>query len=178
MMCTLLNALRRDGDQKRKASNHNITPRIDKDDVTSDKQASVGSLKFSVLYKGADTATPLLYVTVLGLEGVSDEIVTPGKHGAYVKVCLSPKFTTWRRTRTLDVSEKLAFKDHFIISGVKPVDLEEAILRFVVLSVGEDERDIGQLDVPLKELKSRDKFKRTCALHAPGAMNDGIAKLS
>lgn len=169
MMCTLLNALRRDKEQKRKeteTSNQDIIHRIAEENVTSGNEASVGSLKFSVLYRGADSATPLLYVTVLGLEGVANETVTK-ERTVYVKVCLSPKFTTWRRTRTLNVSEKLVFKDHFIISGVKPVDLEEAILRFVVVCVREDEKVIGQLDVPLGELKSRDKFKRTCALHAP-----------
>lgn len=178
MMYTLLNALRRDGEQKRKeveTSNHNIIPCIDQENVTSGREASVGSLKFSVLYKGAESATPLLYVTVLGLEGISSDEVTSG-HAAYVKVCLSPKFTTWRRTRMLDVSEKLVFKDHFIISGVKPADLEEAILRFVVVCVEEDERVIGELEVPLEELKSRDKLKRTCPLHPPYAKNDGTTE--
>ena len=177
MMCTLLNALRRDGEQKRKeveTPNHNIIHRVNKENVTSGKEASVGSLKFSVLYKGAESATPLLYVTILGLEGILNERVTPG-HAVYVKVCLFPKFTTWRRTRTLNVSEKLVFKDHFIISGVTPVDLEEAILRFVIVCV-EDERVIGELEVPLEELKSRDNLKRTCALHAPCAMDDGTAE--
>ena len=176
MMCTLLNALRRDGKQKRdtETSNDDIIHRIDEENLTNDREASVGSLKFSVLYKGADSVTPLLYVTVLGLEGVSNEAVTK-ESTVYVKVCLSPKFTTWRRTRALNVSEKLVFKDHFIISGVKPVDLEEAILRFVVVCVREDEQVIGELDVPLEELKSRDKFKRTCALHVPRCpKNDGI----
>lgn len=180
MMCTLLNALRRDGRQKRKdteTSNHNVIHRIDEENVTSGREASVGSLKFSVLYKGGESETPLLYVTVLGLEGVTTETVTTDST-VYIKVCLSPKFTTWRRTRTLNVSEKLDFKDHFIISGVKLVDLEAAILRFVVVCVGEDEQVIGQLDVPLKELKSRDKFKKTCALHVPYcAKNDGITEL-
>ena len=172
MMCTLLNALRRDGKQKRKdteTSNHDISHRIDHDEenLTNGREASVGSVKFSVLYKGADSGTPLLYVTVLGLDGVSNETVTK-ESTVYVKVCLSPKFTTWRRTKALNVSEKLVFKDHFILSGVKPVDLEEAILRFVVVCVtGWDEQVIGELDVPLEELKSRDKLKRTCALHVP-----------
>lgn len=180
MMCTLLNALRRNGKQQRKdteTSKHNVIHRIDEENVTNGKETSVGSLKFSVLYKGADSGTPLLYVTVLGLEGVTTETVTTDST-VYIKVCLSPKFTTWRRTRALNVSEKLDFKDHFIISGVKPVDLEGAILRFVVVCVGEDEKVIGQLDVPLDELKSRDKFKRTCALHVPYcARNDGITEL-
>ena len=179
MMCTLLNALRRDGKQKRKdteTSSHDINHRIDHDEenLTNSREASVGSVKFSVLYKGADSGTPLLYVTVLGLEGVSNETVTE-ESTVYVKVCLSPKFTSWRRTRARNVSEKLVFKDHFIISGVKPVDLEEAILRFVVVCVREDEQVIGELDVPLEELKSRDKFKRTCALHAASCpKNDRI----
>jgi len=180
MMCTLLNALRRDGKQKRKdaeTSNHNVIHRIDEENVANNREASVGSLKFSVLHKGADSGTPLLYVTVLGLEGVTTETLTTDST-VYIKVCLSPKFTTWRRTRALNVSEKLVFKDHFIISGVKTVDLEEAVLRFVVVCVGEDEQVIGQLDVPLKELKSRDKFKRTCALRAPYcAKDDGIEEL-
>ena len=180
MMYTLLNALRRGGKQKRKeteTSNYDISHRIDEENVTNGSEASVGNLKFSVLYRGADSATPLLYVTVLGLEGVTNETATTDST-VYVKVCLSPKFTTWRRTRPLNVSEKLDFKDHFIISGVKPADLEEAVLRFVVVCVGEHEQVIGQLDVPLGELKSRDKFKRTCALHAPFcAEDDGTTEL-
>lgn len=181
MMCTLLNALRRDGKQRRKGpgtSNYGVIHCIDEENLTNGREASVGSLKFSVLYKGADSVTPLLYVTVLGLEGVSNETVSK-ESTVYVKVCLSPKFTTWRRTGALNVSEKLVFKDHFIISGVKPADLEEALLRFVVVCVREDEQVIGELDVPLEELKSRDKFKRTCALHAPYcAKNDGITSSS
>ena len=180
MMCTLLNALRRDGKQKRKdteTSNHNVIHRIDERNVTNGREASAGSLKFSVLYKGADSGTPLLYVTVLDLEGVTTKTITTDST-VYIKVCLSPKFTTWRRTRALNVSEKLVFKDHFIISGVKTVDLEEAVLRFVVVCVGEDEQVIGQLDVSLEELKSRGEFKRTCALRAPyRAKDDGIKEL-
>ena len=177
MMCKLLYALRRDEKQKQKETE---TPQkdaihlVDEENVTNGSEASVGSLKFSVLYRGANSATPLLYVTVLGLEGVANEIVRT-ESTVYIKLCLSPKFTTWRRTRALNVSEKLDFKDHFIISGVKPVDLEAATLRFAVVCAGEDEQVIGQLNVPLEELKSRDKFKRTCALHAPHcAKNDGI----
>ena len=180
MMSTLLNALRRDGKQKQKDTetpNHNKIHRIDEENVTNGSEALVGSLKFSVLYRGANSATPLLYVTVLGLEGVTNETVTT-ESTVYIKVCLSPKFTTWRRTRTLNVSEKVVFKDHFIISGVKPADLEAAILRFVVVCVAEDEQVIGQLNVPLVELKSRDKFKRTRPLNVPYcAKNDGIIEL-
>ena len=177
VMCTLLNALRRDEKQTQKETEtpkKDTIQRVEEENVTNGSEALVGSLKFSVLYRGANSATPLLYVTVLGLEGVDNEIVRT-ESTVYIKVCLSPKFTTWRRTRALNVSEKLDFKDHFIISGVKPVDLEAATLRFAVVCVGEDEQVIGQLNVPLEELKSRDKFKRTCALHAPHcAKNDGI----
>ena len=173
MMCILLNALRREGEQKPKkeTSDPRISQRHNRENIANGSETLVRSLKFSVFYKGTDFVTPLLYVSVLGLEGVSDEIITP-LHRAYVKVCLFPKFTTWRRTKMLNVSQKqLVFKDHFIISGVKPADLEDAMLRFVVVCVGEEEKVIGQLEVSLAELRSRDKLKRTCALHAPSAKN-------
>ena len=181
IMSTLLNALRRDGEKRKQLQMVEIskhdgdTNRLDlTDTVTIDKEDSIGNLKLSVLYRKADSATPLLYVSILGLEVMLKEIVSP-EYGIYVKVCLSPKFATWRRTRILNVSESLVLKDHFVMSGVKPIDLEEAILRFVVVRVGEDEKPIGQLEVPLEELKSRDKFKRTYALRAPtyNAKDDG-----
>lgn len=177
MMCTLLNALRREGEQKRKGhSGDSVTKRNVRENVTNGNETLAGNLKFLVLYKGAGYSTPLLYVSVLGLEGVSDEIITPS-HSVYVKFCLLPKFTTWRKTKMLHISDKqLVFKDHFIISGVKPVDLDEAILRFVAVCVREEEKVIGQLEVPLAELKTRVKLKRTCAFHALSARNDGTAE--
>ena len=176
MMCNLLNALRRDGEQKqiKETSGYGVASN-NKENITDRCETLVRNLKFSVLYKRADNSTPLLYVSVLGLEGLSEEIITP-LHSTYVKFCLFPMFKTWRRTKTVHISDKqLVFKDHFIISGVKPVDLEQTILRFIVVCNGEQEKDIGQLEVPLVELKSRDKLKRTCALHPPGAKDDGIA---
>ena len=176
MMSTLLTALRRDGIQKQKGtSGHSAAKRNDRENVTNSSETLVRNLKFSVLYKRADNSTPLLYVSVLDLEGVSEELITP-LHSIYVKFCLFPMFKTWRRTKTVNISDKqLVFKDHFIISGVKPVDLEQATLRFIVVCNGQQERDIGQLEVPLAELKSRDKLKRTCALQPPGVKDDGIA---
>lgn len=167
MMSSLLNALRRDGEQKRKEK--------DKENTTNEGGISVRKLKFSVFYKEAHNSTSLLYVNVIGLEFVSEEIIT-SSHSIYVKFCLFPKFTTWRRTKTVNISGKqLVFKDHFIISGVKAVDLENAILRFIVVCIEEQERVIGQLEVPLAGLNSGDKLTRTCALQPPGAMDDGIA---
>ena len=85
---------------------------------------------------------------MLGLQEVSDKLIT-SLHSAYVRFRLFPKFTTWRRTKTLNISSKeLVFKDHFIISGIKPADLEEAILQFDAVNVEEEERIIGHLEVP------------------------------
>lgn len=172
MMSTLLTALRRDGAQKQKETC--VAKCNDRENVTNGSETLVRNLKFSVLYKRADNSIPLLYVSVLGLEGVSEELISP-LHSIYVKFCLLPMYETWRRTKTVNISDKqLVFKDHFIISGVKPVDLEQAILRFIVVCNGEQERDIGQLEVPLAELKSRHKLKWTCALQPPGAKDDGF----
>lgn len=166
-MSSLLNALRRDGKQKRTEK--------DIENTTNEGGISIRKLKFSVLYKEAHNSTSLLYVNVIGLECVPEGIIT-SSHSTYVKFCLFPKFTTWRRTKTVNISGKqLVFKEHFIISGVKSVDLENAILRFIVVYIEEQERVIGQLEVPLAGLNSGDKLTRTCALQPPGAMDDGIA---
>ena len=172
MMSTLLHALQKSGEQRNtETATHDrrTSQRVNKEKTTETNcnAGSAGNLKFAVFYKGANSSTPLLYVSVLGLQEVPDTIIT-NQHRAYVRLCLFPKFTTWRRTKTHNVSEKvLIIKDHFIISDVKPSDLEEAILRFEVVCVNKEERIIGQVEIPLVELKSRDKLKRTAALQSP-----------
>ena len=170
LMSSLLNALQREEREKR---NHNSTA-IDKTSISPTNEPSVGDLKCSVFYKGAQSSNPMLYVTIQGLENISQEILNPEKSSIYVKVCLSPKSTTWRRTKTLHGSEKLSFKDHFIMSGVKPSDLNDAKLRFAVVSVAKEETVIGQLEIPLMELESREKLKGTYSLRAPPTKTDGI----
>ena len=167
MMSTLLHALRKSG-ERRKIETSNSDRRASQR-VTNFNAGSAGNIKFAVFYKGANSSTPLLYVSVLGLQEVPDTIITD-QHRAYVRFCLFPKFTTWRRTKTHNVSGKvLIIKDHFIISDVKPSDLEKAILRFEVVCVKKEERVIGQVEIPLAELTSRDKLKRTSALQSPNA---------
>lgn len=167
MMSTLLHALQKSG-ERRKIETSNPDRRASQR-VTNCNAASAGNIKFAVFYKGANSSTPLLYVSVLGLQEVPDTIITD-QHRAYVRFCLFPKFTTWRRTKTHNVSGKvLIIKDHFIISDVKPSDLEKAILRFEVVCVKKEERVIGQVEIPLAELTSRDKLKRTAALQSPNA---------
>ena len=167
MMSTLLHALQKSG-ERRKIETSNPDRRASQR-VTNFNAGSAGNIKFAVFYKGANSSTPLLYVSVLGLQEVPDTIITD-QHRAYVRFCLSPKFTTWRRTKTHNVSGKvLIIKDHFIISDVKPSDLEKAILRFEVVCVKKEERVIGQVEIPLAELTSRDKLKRTAALQSPNA---------
>lgn len=167
MMSTLLHALQKSG-ERRKIETSNPDRRASQR-VTNFNAGSAGNIKFAVFYKGANSSTPLLYVSVLGLQEVPDTIITD-QHRAYVRFCLFPKFTTWRRTKTHDVSGKvLIIKDHFIISDVKPSDLEKAILRFEVVCVKKEERVIGQVEIPLAELTSREKLKRTAALQSPNA---------
>lgn len=167
MMSTLLHALQKSG-ERRKIETSNPDRRASQR-VTNCNAGSAGNIKFAVFYKGANSSTPLLYVSVLGLREVPDTIITD-QHRAYVRFCLFPKFTTWRRTKTHNVSGKvLIIKDHFIISDVKPSDLEKAILRFEVVCVKKEERVIGQVEIPLAELTSRDKLKRTAALQSPNA---------
>ena len=167
MMSTLLHALQKSG-ERRKIETSNSDRRASQR-VTNFNAGSAGNIKFAVFYKGANSSTPLLYVSVLGLQEVPDTIITD-QHRAYVRFCLFPKFTTWRRTKTHNVSGKvLIIKDHFIISDVKPSDLEKAILRFEVVCVKKEERVIGQVEIPLAELTSRDKLKRTAALQSPNA---------
>ena len=167
MMSTLLHALQKSG-ERRKIETSNPDRRASQR-VTNFNAGSAGNIKFAVFYKGANSSTPLLYVSVLGLQEVPDTIITD-QHRAYVRFCLFPKFTTWRRTKTHNVSGKvLIIKDHFIISDVKPSDLEKAILRFEVVCVKKEERVIGQVEIPLAELPSRDKLKRTAALQSPNA---------
>ena len=167
MMSTLLQALQKSG-ERRKIETSNPDRRASQR-VTNFNGGSAGNIKFAVFYKGANSSTPLLYVSVLGLQEVPDTIITD-QHRAYVRFCLFPKFTTWRRTKTHNVSGKvLIIKDHFIISDVKPSDLEKAILRFEVVCVKKEERVIGQVEIPLAELTSRDKLKRTAALQSPTA---------
>ena len=167
MMSTLLHALQKSG-ERRKIETSNPDRRASQR-VTNFNAGSAGNIKFAVFYKGANSSTPLLYVSVLGLQEVPDTIITD-QHRAYVRFCLFPKFTTWRRTKTHNVSGKvLIIKDHFIISDVKPSDLEKAILRFEVVCVKKEERVIGQVEIPLEELTSRDKLKRTAALQSPNA---------
>ena len=167
MMSTLLQALQKSG-ERRKIETSNPDRRASQR-VTNFNAGSAGNIKFAVFYKGANSSTPLLYVSVLGLQDVPDTIITD-QHRAYVRFCLFPKFTTWRRTKTHNVSGKvLIIKDHFIISDVKPSDLEKAILRFEVVCVKKEERVIGQVEIPLAELTSRDKLKRTAALQSPNA---------
>ena len=167
MMSTLLHALQKSG-ERRKIETSNPDRRASQR-VTNFNAGSAGNIKFAVFYKGANSSTPLLYVSVLGLQDVPDTIITD-QHRAYVRFCLFPKFTTWRRTKTHNVSGKvLIIKDHFIISDVKPSDLEKAILRFEVVCVKKEERVIGQVEIPLAELTSRDKLKRTAALQSPNA---------
>lgn len=167
MMSTLLHALQKSG-ERRKIETSNPDRRASQL-VTNFNAGSAGNIKFAVFYKGANSSTPLLYVSVLGLQEVPDTIITD-QHRAYVRFCLFPKFTTWRRTKTHNVSGKvLIIKDHFIISDVKPSDLEKAILRFEVVCVKKEERVIGQVEIPLAELTSRDKLKRTAALQSPNA---------
>ena len=167
MMSTLLHALQKSG-ERRKIETSNPDRRASQR-VTNFNAGSAGNIKFAVFYKGANSSTPLLYVSVLGLQEVPDTIITD-QHRAYVRFCLFPKFTTWRRTKTHNVSGKvLIIKDHFIISDVKPSDLEKAILRFEVVCVKKEERVIGQVEIPLAELTSRDKLKRTAALQSPNA---------
>lgn len=167
MMSTLLQALQKSG-ERRKIETSNPDRRASQR-VTNFNAGSAGNIKFAVFYKGANSSTPLLYVSVLGLQEVPDTIITD-QHRAYVRFCLFPKFTTWRRTKTHNVSGKvLIIKDHFIISDVKPSDLEKAILRFEVVCVKKEERVIGQVEIPLAELTSRDKLKRTAALQSPNA---------
>ena len=167
MMSTLLHALQKSG-ERRKIETSNPDRRASQR-VTNFNAGSAGNIKFAIFYKGANSSTPLLYVSVLGLQEVPDTIITD-QHRAYVRFCLFPKFTTWRRTKTHNVSGKvLIIKDHFIISDVKPSDLEKAILRFEVVCVKKEERVIGQVEIPLAELTSRDKLKRTAALQSPNA---------
>ena len=167
MMSTLLQALQKSG-ERRKIETSNPDRRASQR-VTNFNAGSAGNIKFAVFYKGANSSTPLLYVSVLGLQEVPDTLITD-QHRAYVRFCLFPKFTTWRRTKTHNVSGKvLIIKDHFIISDVKPSDLEKAILRFEVVCVKKEERVIGQVEIPLAELTSRDKLKRTAALQSPNA---------
>lgn len=167
MMSTLLHALQKSG-ERRKIETSNPDRRASQR-VTNFNAGSAGNIKFAVFYKGANSSTPLLYVSVLGLQEVPDTIITD-QHRAYVRFCLFPKFTTWRRTKTHNVSGKvLIIKDHFIISDVKPSDLEKAILRFEVVCVKKEERVIGQVEIPLAELTSRDKLKRIAALQSPNA---------
>lgn len=167
MMSTLLHALQKSG-ERRKIETSNPDRRASQL-VTNFNAGSAGNIKFAVFYKGANSSTPLLYVSVLGLQEVPDTLITD-QHRAYVRFCLFPKFTTWRRTKTHNVSGKvLIIKDHFIISDVKPFDLEKAILRFEVVCVKKEERVIGQVEIPLAELTSRDKLKRTAALQSPNA---------
>ena len=167
MMSTLLHALQKSG-ERRKIETSNPDRRASQR-VTNFNAGSAGNIKFAVFYKGANSSKPLLYVSVLGLQEVPDTIITD-QHRAYVRFCLFPKFTTWRRTKTHNVSGKvLIIKDHFIISDVKPSDLEKAILRFEVVCVKKEERVIGQVEIPLAELTSRDKLKRTAALQSPNA---------
>ena len=167
MMSTLLQALQKSG-ERRKIETSNPDRRASQR-VTNFNAGSAGNIKFAVFYKGANSSTPLLYVSVLGLQEVPDTLITD-QHRAYVRFCLFPKFTTWRRTKTHNVSGKvLIIKDHFIISDVKPFDLEKAILRFEVVCVKKEERVIGQVEIPLAELTSRDKLKRTAALQSPNA---------
>lgn len=167
MMSTLLHALQKSG-ERRKIETSNPDRRASQR-VTNFNAGSAGNIKFAIFYKGANSSTPLLYVSVLGLQEVPDTIITD-QHRAYVRFCLFPKFTTWRRTKTHNVSGKVPIiKDHFIISDVKPSDLEKAILRFEVVCVKKEERVIGQVEIPLAELTSRDKLKRTSALQSPNA---------
>lgn len=167
MMSTLLHVLQKSG-ERRKIETSNSDRRASQR-VTNFNAGSAGNIKFAVFYKGANSSTPLLYVSVLGLQEVPDTIITD-QHRVYVRFCLFPKFTTWRRTKTHNVSGKvLIIKDHFIISDVKPSDLEKAILRFEVVCVKKEERVIGQVEIPLAELTSRDKLKRTAALQSPNA---------
>lgn len=167
MMSTLLHALQKSG-ERRKIETSNPDRRASQR-VTNFNAGSAGNIKFAVFYKGTNSSTPLLYVSVLGLQEVPDTIITD-QHRAYVRFCLFPKFTTWRRTKTHNVSGKvLIIKDHFIISDIKPSDLEKAILRFEVVCVKKEERVIGQVEIPLAELTSRDKLKRTAALQSPNA---------
>ena len=162
IMSTLLNALRRDGEKRKQQQN------IDQgsNHLTSDKEALVGNLKVSVLYKNGNSVTSLLYVSILGLEVTLNENVMP-ECDVYVKVCLLPKFSTWQRTRTVNITDSFVLRDHFVMSGVKAMDLKEAILRFIVVRLGEDDKPFAQVDVSLEELKSCHKFKRTYALRAP-----------
>ena len=167
MMSTLLPALQKSGERRKIETS--TRDRRASQRVTNFNAGSAGNIKFAVFYKGANSSTPLLYVSVLGLQEVPDTIITD-QHRAYVRFCLFPKFTTWRRTKTHNVSGKvLIIKDHFIISDVKPSDLEKAILRFEVVCVKKEERVIGQVEIPLAELTSRDKLKRTAALQSPNA---------
>ena len=167
MMSTLLPALQKSGERRKIETS--TRDRRASQRVTNFNAGSAGNIKFAVFYKGANSSTPLLYVSVLGLREVPDTIITD-QHRAYVRFCLFPKFTTWRRTKTHNVSGKvLIIKDHFIISDVKPSDLEKAILRFEVVCVKKEERVIGQVEIPLAELTSRDKLKRTAALQSPNA---------
>ena len=174
MMSTLLHALQKSGERRKTETSirdRRASQRVNKEKTaaTNCNEGSAGNLKFAVFYKGANSSTPLLYVSVLVLQEVPDRIIT-NQHRAYVRFCLFPKFTTWRRTKTHNVSGKvLIIKDHFIISDVKPSDLEKAILRFEVVCVKKEERVFGQVEIPLAELTSRDKLKRTAALQSPNA---------
>ncbi|XP_068693606.1 uncharacterized protein [Montipora foliosa] len=172
MMTTLLNALTRHKEEKRKEKEGPCILKrnnMGKIEIEHGRQSLAGNLNFSVFYKAIENSIPLLYVGVLGLENVSERLISP-VHSIYVKFCLTPKFTTWRRTKKLNITgEQLVFKDYFIISGVKPADLDQGELKFIVVCIEEQERVLGKLEVPLAELKSRDKIKRTCALQLPDA---------
>ena len=175
MLSTLLDALIRDKEQKQQDTEHRCK-RNNTEDMGNGTRTVAGNLKFSVFYRTNGNSTPLLSVNVLGLEGVSERIISP-LHSIYVKFCLTPKFSTWRRTKRVTISEeKLTFEDYFIISGVKPVDLDEGILKFIVVCVEEQERAIGELKFPLAGLKSSNKIRRTCAIQPLRSKENGTAK--
>ena len=175
MLSTLLNALTRDKEQKQQDTGHHCK-RNKTEDMANGIRTVAGNLKFSVFYRTNENSTPLLFVNLLGLEGVSEKIISP-LHSIYIKFCLIPKFSTWRRTKRVTISEeKLTFEDYFIISGVKPVDLDEGILKFIVVCVEEQERAIGGLKFPLARLKSRNKIRRTCAIQPLRTKENETAK--
>lgn len=173
MLSTLLDALTRDKEQRQQDTEHPCK-RNNTEDMKNGTRTFAGNLKFSLFYRTNENSTPLLFVNVLGLEGISEKIISP-LHSIYIKFCLTPKFSTWRRTKKMTISEKkLTFEDCFIISGLKPVDLDEGILKFIVVCVEGQERAIGELKFPLAGLRSRSKLRRTCAFQPLCAKKTGI----
>ncbi|KAK3733259.1 hypothetical protein QZH41_011102, partial [Actinostola sp. cb2023] len=123
----------------------------------------VGKLKVCLFYNNGKSTKPVLYVTVLKASSLRKHFIQPNED-LYVRMHVSTRDDKTEQTKSVSTSTNTAVFNHlFQVHDITMRELEVSVMKLVLVS-GHSNQEEAIANVPLADLVSRDKIKKTYLL--------------